>query len=228
MNFYIINIMIKHIVLRIVLLSAFAKKKYIDKTYNIRLINANENEIIKSALFIAIIFGIITILLVSYIKGSNINIIVASILLSIGLGQQFIALAIDALVINLNNFISIWNSIIYTLARMRHNDEWRYIENECSKIFIYPHIIYSLPTDLGVKASLTKLVGYVIEKKNDINYPHKVDDTEQSLLSFAEYTVEYLREKLVLYDYLTNIQQRTSNVNPIIFIAIGTLIWLLS
>lgn len=228
MNFYIINVMTKHIVLRILLLSAFTKKRYVEKTYNIRLINVHENEIINSALFIATIFGIITILLVSHLKGSNINIIIASILLSIGLGQQFIALAIDVLVINLNNFISVWNSIIYTLARMKHNDEWRYIENECSKIFIYPHIIYSLPKDLGVKASLTKLVGYIMEKKNDINYPHKVDDTEQSLLSFVEYTVEYLHEKLILYDYLTNIQQRTSNVNPIIFIAIGTLIWLLS
>lgn len=226
MNPYIMGAMLKHIALRIILLTTLTKDK--DKGYDIKLVNVKEGEVIRCALLIAFIFATITIMLVSYVKGSNQNIIIASVLLSIGLGQQFISLAIDVITMNLNNFISRWNSIVYTLAKMRNGDEWKYIENESSKIFIYPHIIHSLPSEIGFKTSFTRLTRYIVDKKDEANYPHTVYEFDSSLLSFAEYMIEYLHDKLVLYDYLTNLQQRTSNINPVIFIAVGTLIWLLS
>ncbi|GIU72335.1 MAG: hypothetical protein KatS3mg003_1814 [Candidatus Nitrosocaldaceae archaeon] len=229
MNVYIIIAMLKHIVVRIVLSTAIFTTKDSKSEYDIRLVKVNEREVIASAILIGLTFSIITISLIIYLKGSNIMIIIAGILLSIGLSQQLISIGIDAIAINLNNFISSWNSILYMLSRIRKGDEWRYVENESNRIFIYPHIIYSLPKMINEpKVSSSKLIKYLEEHKDEVNYTHSIYDFEPSLLAFSQYLIEHLHNKLLLYDTLTNIQQRTGNVNPVLFIAIGTLVWLLS
>ncbi len=229
MNAYIMAAMVRHIIIRIVLSTALFTSKDSSNEYDIKLVKVREKEVIVSAVLIGIIFSSITILSVVYLKGSNTMIIIAGILLSIGLSQQLISIGIDAIAINLNNFISSWNSILYMLSRIRKGDEWRYVENESNRIFIYPHIIYSLPKVINEpKVSSSKLIKYLEEHKDEVNYAHSIYDFEPSLLSFSQYLIEHLHNKLLLYDTLTNIQQRTGNVNPVLFIAIGTLIWLLS
>jgi len=229
MNNYIIIAMLKHIVVRILFSTVLLTYKRLKRGYDIRLVKVNEDEVIISALLIGTIFALIIISSTIYFKGSNYMIIIASILLAIGLSQQLISLSIDVIVVNLNNFISEWNSILSVITKIRHSNEWRYFENECNKIFIYPHIIYSLPADIRQpKIGIDAIIKYIEDHKDHLDYIHQVYEFEPSLLAFSQHLLDYLHEKLLLYDNLTNIQQRTGNINPILFIAIGTLIWLLS
>jgi len=86
-----------------------------------------------------------------------------------------------------------------------------------------------MPPELDeLKVSSAKIIKYADEHKTEIDYPQEIYDEEPSLLSFAQYVTEYIKDRLHVYDRLSNIQQRTGNVNPVVFIALGTLIWLLS
>ncbi len=229
MNSYIIISMLKHIVIRILFSTVLLTYKRLKRGYDIRLVKVKEEDVIISALLIGIIFALIIISSTIYFKGSNPMIIIAGILLSIGLSQQLISISIDVVVINLNNFISEWNSILSITSRIRRGDEWRHFENECNKIFIYPHIIYSLPSSIHAhKIGINTIIKYIEEHKDEVDYIHSIYEFEPSLLAFAQHLLDNLHEKLLLYDNLTNIQQRTGNINPILFIAIGTLVWLLS
>lgn len=225
MNVYIIIAMLKHIVRTVFPTIIFKDKKNV---YDIRLVKINEREVILSAILISTIFFIIAASLIVYIRGEHIFITFAGLLLAIAFAQQLISVCIDAITTNLNNFISTWNSTLYTLSRIRKGDEWRYVENESNRIFIYPHIIYTLPNIINEpKVSSNKLIKYLLDHKDEIDYPHVIYDFEPSLLAFSQYLIEYLHNKLLLYDRLTNIQQITGTVNPILFLAIGEIIWLL-
>ncbi|MEM2760066.1 MAG: hypothetical protein QXU32_07315 [Nitrososphaerales archaeon] len=229
---YIVKEMLKHVVVRLVLSATFAvlRHRRSPAEYNIRLIKQGEREFLISAAIIGISFGILTIWLVMMLKGQeNILTVVAGILLSIGLSQQIMSIGLDAITLSLNGFISIWNSILFLFARQKPTPEWRFIENESSQIFIYPHIVYVLPEELSEsKVGTTKLIQYITEHSSELEYPKKICDEEPSLLSFAQYAIEFIRDRLTVYDRLSNIQQRTGAVNPVVFIALGTLIWLLS
>ncbi|RMF29435.1 MAG: hypothetical protein D6752_06010 [Candidatus Nitrosothermus koennekii] len=225
MNVYIIVAMLKHIVRTVFPTIVFKDKKSV---YDIRLVKINEREVILSAILISTIFFIIAASLIVYIRGEHIFITLAGLLLAIAFAQQLISVCIDAITTNLNNFISTWNSTLYTLSRIRKGDEWRYVENESNRIFIYPHIIYTLPNTINEpKVSSNKLIKYLLDHKDEVDYPHVIYDFEPSLLAFSQYLIEYLHNKLLLYDRLTNIQQITGTVNPILFLAIGEIIWLL-
>lgn len=225
MDSYIIIAMFKHVA-RTVFPTVIIKD--IKSIYDIRLIKINEREVILNAILIATIFFVIAAALIVYIRGDHILITFAGLLLATAFAQQLISVCIDTVTTNLNNFISSWNSILYTLSRIRKGDEWRYVENESNRIFIYPHIIYTLPNVINEpKISSTKLIKYLVEHKDEIDYPHTIYDFEPSLLAFSQYVIEHLHSKLLLYDRLTNIQQITGTVNPILFLAIGEIIWLL-
>lgn len=225
---YVIGAMVRHIV-RIVISTVFLTYTDSKSKYDVRLAKVNAKAVMVSAALIGVIFLSITTFLVVYIKGSAIIITIAGIIISIGFAQQLVSIGIDAISTNFNNFISTWNSVLYMLSRIRKGDEWRYVENESDRIFIYPHIIYSLPKTINEpKVSTSKLIKYIQEHQHEVNYPHSVYDFEPSLLSFSQYLIEYLHNKLLLYDTLIDIQQRTSGVNPILFLAIGEIIWLLA
>lgn len=224
--------MLKHLVFRLVSSATFItlRQRRVSAEYNIRLIKCREREFLIAAAFIGIAFGILTTGLVVSIKGNETLIVVAAgILLAIGLSQQIMSIGLDAVTLSLNVFISTWNSILFQLARQRPSPEWRFIENEASKVFIYPHIVYSLPAELyESKIGTTRIIQYLTQNSYELDYPSKIYNEEPSLLSFAEYATEYIRDRLSIYDRLSNIQQRTGTVNPVVFIALGTLIWLLS
>jgi len=229
---YIVREMLKHLVVRLILSATFVvlrQRKPVTE-YNTRLIKLKERDILVSAALLGIFFSAITIAFVASIKGGTNELTVAAgVLLSIGLSQQIMSIGIDAVTISLNGFMSSWNSVLYSLAKQRSNPQWRFIENEAHQVFIYPHIVYVLPPELDeLKVGSAKIIKYADEHKAEIDYPQKIYDEESSLLSFAQYATDYLRDRLHVYDRLSNIQQRTGNVNPVVFIALGTLIWLLS
>jgi len=229
---YIVKEMLRHLVVRLILSATFVvlrQRKHVTE-YNIRLNKLKERDVLVSAALLGIFFSAITIAFVASIKGGmNELVVAAGVLLSIGLSQQIMSIGIDAVTTSLNGFVSSWNSVLYSLAKQKEKPEWRFIENEAHQVFIYPHIVYVLPPELDeLKVASAKIIKYLDEHKAEIDYPHKVYDDEPSLLSFAQYTTEYLRDRMRVYDRLLNIQQRTGNVNPVVFIALGTLIWLLS
>jgi hypothetical protein len=229
---YIVKEMLRHLILRLILSATFVvlrQRKPITE-YNERLTKLKERDVLVSAALLGIFFSAITIAFVASIKGGTNELVVAAgVLLSIGLSQQIMSIGIDAITTNSNGFISSWNSVLYSLAKQRAGHEWRFIENEVNQIFIYPHIVYVMPPELDeLKVSSTKIIKYIDEHKSEIDYPQEIYDEEPSLLSFGQYTIEYLKDRLHIYDRLSNIQQRTGNVNPVVFISLGTLIWLLS
>lgn len=230
---YIVKEMLRHIVIRLVLGATFValKQRRPRTEYNTLLIKQQEREILISAALIGVSFGVTTTFLVFLIKsGENFLILIAGILLSIGLSQQIMSLGIDTIATHLNAFISSWNSVINLLAKQKVNPEWRFIENETNQMFIYPHILYVLPPELDkLKPSADDVTKYVDEHRWEVEHPlAKLYHDEPSLLSFAEHAVEYLRGRLHVYDRLTTVQQRAGSINPVVFIALGTLIWLLS
>ena len=229
---YIVKEMLRHLVLRLVLSATFVvlrQRKPVTE-YNTSLIKLKERDVLVSAASLGIFFSAVTIAFVASSKGgTNEMVVAAGVLLSIGLSQQIMSIGIDAVTTNLNGFLSSWNSVVYLLAKQRGNPEWRFIENEANQVFIYPHIVYVLPPELDeLKVASAKIIKYVDEHKAEIDYPQKIYDEEPSLLSFAQHAIEYLRDRLHTYDRLSNMQQRTGNVNPVVFISLGTLIWLLS
>ena len=233
MNSYIIKEMLRHLVVRVVLSATFIalRQRRSPREYNIDLIWREEREIITSAAIIGIVFGVLTTWLVVMIKGDDsILIVIAGILLSIGLSQQVMSISLDAITVSLNGFISSWNSVFNLLAKQRAKAEWRFIENETHQIFINPHVIYLLPSELDEpKPSMEKITKYLDEHRWELKFPLvKLYHDEPSLLSFSQHSIEYLRDRLHVADRLFNIQQRSGAVNPVMFIALGTLIWLLS
>ena len=93
--------MMQHLIVRLALtvtLVELVKKKEDQSRYNMNLIKQKERTIILNAMLLAIIFGAVAIWFVFYIKGDdgNLMIMVAGILLSLGLMQQVISIALDA------------------------------------------------------------------------------------------------------------------------------------
>ncbi|MFQ5920822.1 MAG: hypothetical protein ACE5JV_02260 [Nitrososphaerales archaeon] len=216
---YIVRQMLRHLVIRLVMSATFVvlRQRREATEYNSRLINLATRDVLVSAALLGIIFAAITIIFVASIKGgANVLTVAAGMLLSIGLSQQIMSIGIDAVTINLNGFLTSWNSILYLISRKRASPEWRFIENEAHQVFIHPHIVYAVPAKLDqLKVSTAQIITYVNEE-------------EPSLLSFAQHTIDHIRNRLLLYDRIAGIQQRTGNVNPVVFIALGTLLWLLS
>ena len=78
-------------------------------------------------------------------------------------------------------------------------------------------------------ASLEAITSYMDEHRWELGYPQTIfRHDEKSLLSFGNYAIEILRERMDVYDRLLTMQHKTGTVNPVVFVAVGTLIWLLS
>ena len=230
---YIVKEMLRHLVLRLVLSATFIAlgKKGSLLHYNVELIKQQEREILVSAALIGVAFGAVTIFLVVMIKGQDsIWVVIAGIMLSIGLSQQVMSLGLDVVTLSLSGYLSSWTSVLNCMARQKSKPEWHFIENETNQIFINPHVMYILPSELDEpKAPMENIIKYIDEHRWELEFPLvKVYGDDPSLLSFAQYATEYIRSRLLISDRLVNIQQRSGAINPIVFIALGTLMWLLS
>ncbi|MFI5406106.1 MAG: hypothetical protein ACHQ1D_06285, partial [Nitrososphaerales archaeon] len=89
---------------------------------------------------------------------------------------------------------------------------------------------YNLPVKLdGVKPESQQiLLEYLDEHKGELKYQHAITYDDSSCLTFAQYATKQVIEKLLTYNELKELQERSGGVNAVILIALGTLIWLIS
>ena len=72
------------------------------------------------------------------------------------------------------------------------------------------------------------LLEYLDEHKWELEYQRTITYDDSSFLAFAQHAIKQLTEKLLLYNELQDLQERSGGVNAVILIALGTLIWLIS
>lgn len=229
---YILKEMLVHLFVRLVSTVVMVDliRKTEDLKYDMKLISQKERTIAINAMVLGVAFGAVAIWLVFLIKGAENELIaVAGILLSFGLIQQIVSVGLDTATSNMGRFMSSWNSLLNTLARKWDTQEWRKVRDETEEIFVFPQITYAIPARIRKDTSLESITSYVDEHRWELAHPQTVfEHDEKSLLAFSKYAIEILRERLDVYNRLLTTQQRTGTVNPVVFVAVGTLIWLLS
>ena len=230
---YILKEMLLHLIVRLTPTVTLIDllKRQTESDYNMTLIVQKERTLVIHAMVLGIAFGALAIWLVFVVKGTeNIMIVAAGILISLGLMQQLVSVGIDAVTTNLGRFLSSWNSVLYILTKQNNGSEkWTFLQGEIQEIFIMPQLIYSLPERIRKIPTINETSAFIDEHRWELAYPETVfHHDEKTLLSFAEYAIAFLRERLDIYDRLLTMQQRTGTINPILFISVGTLIWLLS
>lgn len=229
---YILKEMLQHLLARIIstIILVDLLKKREEPAYDMALIAQKERTIAVNALILGAAFGALAIWLVLVIKGSeNIMIVVAGVLLSFGLMQQIVSVGLDTATMNLGRFMSSWNSILNALAKKHTTTEWQRLRDETEEIFVFPQLVHNLPRSIKENASIEAITSYLDEHRWELGYPQTIfRHDEKSLLSFCCYAIDVLRNRLDVYDRLLIMQQRTGTVNPVVFVAVGTLIWLLS
>jgi hypothetical protein len=205
-------------------------RKVDDTKYNIALISQKERTIAVNAMVLGVAFGALAIWLVFVIKGDDsVMIVIAGILLSFGLVQQIVSVGLDTATSNMGRFMSSWNSVINRLTKNWDTLEWRKLRDETEEIFVFPQITYSLPSKIKRDPSVDSITAFIDERRWELAHPQTIfEHDEKSLLGFSKYAIDFLREKLDAYNRLMTIQQRTGTVNPVVFVAVGTLLWLLS
>lgn len=194
------------------------------------LITQKERTIALNAMVLGVAFGALAIWLVLVIKGAeNALIVIAGILLSFGLIQQIVSVGLDTATMNMGRFMSLWNSVLNVLAKKWETREWRQVRDETEEIFVFPNITHALPSQIKNDMSIEKISSYIDARRWELAHPQTVfEHDEKNLLSFSRYAIDFLRERLDVYNRLLTMQQRTGTVNPVVFVAAGTLVWLLS
>ncbi len=197
--------------------------------YELSVVTSDENEVLSSA---SIIGGIVVATLVVTIflfQGlSRIGLLVAGIFLAFGIGQQIISACLNVVATDVRTFISKWNTVVYSWSRTKSGREWRFIEDHAVRIYISPFIIHILPDYFGLKPSSEVIEEFVRKNKHELDYDKKVGKEESSHLSFSEYAVHYLNDRLEFHDRVYEMKEKTGVIDPILFIAIGTIVWLIS
>ena len=72
------------------------------------------------------------------------------------------------------------------------------------------------------------LLEYLDEHKWELEYQQAITYDDSSCLTFAQYATKQLIAKLLIYNQLEELQESSGGVGAIVFIALGTLIWLIS
>jgi hypothetical protein len=214
------------------LISLVRKRTKSRAEYNIKLIGQPTNYFKTSAAVIAILFGVISILIV-IVFDQNVMIIIAAVFIIFGMARQILASALDVVTTTLNAFLSSWASTLLLLAKnmpMVTTTDWRSIESRIELILISRRLEYNLPVKLdGVKPESQQiLLEYLDEHKWDLEYQQAITYDDSSCLAFVQYATKHMREKMQIYDELEELQERSGGVNAVILVALGTLIWLIS
>lgn len=227
--------MLKHLVVLIFVNTLFIFFIRIPKSshvqYDMKLIKQPTRDIIISATIISVSFAAFSVLLIALIQwNQNILIVIAGFFISVGVGRQIFATAMDAITTNMNSFLSSWASILHLLAKDRMaTPEWSSIEIQVELILFGKGLQYELPAKLDrVKPDSPQVSKYLDEHKWELEYPHSISGEDPSYLAFAQHATKQMGHKLQIYDELLGVQQRGGGANTVVLIAIGTLIWLLS
>jgi hypothetical protein len=236
---FIIKEMIKHLVILLFINGIFLflihKRTKSVTEYNTKLIGQPTNYFEFSAAVIGISSAVIAILIV-LVFDQNVMIIIAAVFISLGAGRQIFASALDVITTNLNDFLSSWASVLHLFAKNRQmgkttttTTDWHSIVSHLELILISTGR-YDLPVKLdGVKTESQQiLLDYLDEHKLELEYQQAITYDDASCLAFTQYAIKKMREKLLLYNELQELQERSGGVNAVILIALGTLIWLIS
>jgi hypothetical protein len=232
---FIIKEMVKHLVNLLFVNGVFLflvhKRRKSAAEYNIKLIGQPTNYFEFSAAVIGISSAVIAILIVIAID-QNLMVIIAAVFISLGTGRQIFASALDVVTTNMNAFLSSWASTLLLLAKNRlrvTTTDWHSIESQVKLILISTRG-YNLPVKLdGVKPESQQiLLEYLDEHKGELKYQQAITYDDSSCLTFAQYATKQVIEKLLIYNELEELQERSGGVNAVILIALGTLIWLIS
>jgi len=86
--------------------------------YNTKLIGQPTNYFKFGAAVIGLSFAVIAILIVMVFT-QNVMILIAAVFISLGMGRQIFASALDVVTTNLNAFVSSWTSTLLLLAKNR-------------------------------------------------------------------------------------------------------------
>ena len=237
---FIIKEMIKHLVnllfVNAIVVFLLRRRTKSGAEYNIKLIGQPTHYFEFSAAVIGIASWVIAILIVISFD-QNIMIVIAAVFISLGTGRQIFASALDVVTTNLNSFLSSWASTILLLARSRlmmttattTTSDWNNIESKVDLIVVSTRK-YNLPVKLdGVKPESQQiLLEYLDEHKWELEYRQAITYDDSSCLTFAQYATKQLIAKLLIYNQLEELQESSGGVGAIVFIALGTLIWLIS
>jgi hypothetical protein len=200
--------------------------------YSIKLIGQPTNYFEFSAAVIGIASAVMGILIV-IVFDQNVMVVIAAVFIILGTARQIFASALDVVTTNLNAFLSSWGSTLLLLAKNRltvmPTTDWGSIESKVELVLIST-ARYNLPVKLeGVKPESEQiLIEYLDEHKWELGYQQAITYDDSSCLAFAQTAIKQMREKLLIYNDLEELQERSGGVNAVILIALGTLIWLIS
>ena len=232
---FIVKEMVKHLVNLLFVNGVFIflvhKRKKSAGGYNINLIDQPTNYFEFSAALIGITSAVVAILLVARFD-PNLMVVIAAVFISLGTGRQIFASALDVVTTNMNTFLSTWASTLLLLAKnklMVPTTDWGSIETRVEMVLISMGR-YNLPAKLnGVKPeSLEIIVEYLNEHKWELEYQPVITYDDSSCLAFAQHATHQMKDKLLIYNDLNELQERSGGINAVILIALGTLIWLIS
>lgn len=227
--------MVKHLINLLFVNGVFIflvhKRKKSAGGYNINLIDQPPNYFEFSAALIGITSAVVAILLVAQFD-PNLMVVIAAVFISLGTGRQIFASALDVVTTNMNAFLSTWASTLLLLAKnklMVPTTDWGSIETRVEMVLISMGR-YNLPAKLnGVKPeSLEIILEYLNEHKWELEYQQAITYDDSSCLAFAQHATHQMKDKLLIYNDLNELQERSGGVNAVILIALGTLIWLIS
>jgi len=227
--------MVKHLVNLLFVNGVFIflvhKRKKSAGGYNINLIDQPTNYFEFSAALIGITSAVVAILLVAQFD-PNLMVVIAAVFISLGTGRQIFASALDVVTTNMNTFLSTWASTLLLLAKnklMVPTAEWGSIETRVEMVLISMGR-YNLPVKLnGIKPeSLEIILEYLNEHKWELEYQPAITCDNYSCLAFAQHATHQMKDKLLIYNDLNELQERSGGINAVILIALGTLIWLIS
>ena len=232
---FIVKEMVKHLINLLFVNGVFIflvhKRKKSAGGYNINLIDQPPNYFEFSAALIGITSAVVAILLVAQFD-PNLMVVIAAVFISLGTGRQIFASALDVVTTNMNAFLSTWASTLLLLAKnklMVPTTDWGSIETRVEMVLISMGR-YNLPAKLnGVKPeSLEIILEYLNEHKWELEYQQAITYDDSSCLAFAQHATHQMKDKLLIYNDLNELQERSGGVNAVILIALGTLIWLIS
>ncbi len=235
MGTYILRKMLNHLAVLIFVNTVYVSLRHIGKSsyveYDMNLVKQQMQDVLITAAAIGVSFAAISFFVVLIIQwDQNIMVVIAAFFISVGMGRQITATALDAVTTSMNSFLSSWASTLHLLAKNRlMTPEWRSIENHVEAIFLGKKLEYDLPAKLaGVKPDSPQLYKFLNESKRELEYQDAITSEDPSCIVFAQHATEQMRDKLRVYDQLLEVQERSGGVNTVVLIAIGTLIWLLS
>ena len=195
--------------------------------YNLNVVMAKENQIISCANLIGGLIAVIIIGVILSVQGfTSISTLIAGIFIALGISKQIISICLMAVTADLRAFISKWTTILYTWARLKSTHEWNHIEENASQIYISPYIIHAFPKELGIRATPTEILKFVKVHKYEMKYFEDVNDSNAEQLSFSDHALDFIGDRLGFHDRIHYLQERSGALDPVLFIAIGTIIWL--